>query len=284
VTVTVPDGVPAFRQPFVGEPDLLLHTGFILAEEAALHRYLQHIVVPKRPDQDGAAKVGVWFRHPEGERNIQYPFITIDMINVQPNYALWTSEYVVDPVGLYRPSVSPTVEAPNEHMNLVVRPYLAFELTYQIAVHTRSSLHDKYLTSLFFTDIFPPRPFWMGVDADNTWRRVEMIDFAQQDIPETTETGTKRIFRKIYTITIQAEVPQDRIAQVWQALRVFVAVTDREAVDDYLVNVLAPNVNPDLTVPDEERVAHGELLYYVNDSEEVHPVSADAVGTASNAM
>lgn len=275
---------PTFRQPFVGEPDSLAHTGFLLAEDQALHRYLQNLKVPKRPDNDEMQKVGVWFRFPEGERAIVYPFITINMIDVAPAYDLWTSEYVVDPVGLYRPSVSPSLPEPNTNMGYSIRPYLAFDITYQITVHSRSNLHDRYLASLFFTDIFPPRPFWMGVDADNTWRRTELLDFAQQDIPETTESGTKRIFRKIYTISMMAEVPQDRLVQVWKVLRVFVAITDRAYVDDYLENVLKPHVSPDLTVYDEERQANGELTYYVNDFAEVDAQTAMAVGVAPNAM
>ena len=275
---------PTFRQPFVGDPDLYAHTGFLLAEDDALHRYLENIKVPTKPNGDGATDVKVWFRFPEGERQITYPFITINMIDVAPAYELWTSEYVVNPVGLYRPSVAPTLPEPNTDMGYAIRPYLPFNISYQITVHTRSNLHDRYLASLFFTDIFPPRPFWLGVEADNTWRRCELLDFAQQDIPETTESGTKRIFRKIYTISMLAEVPQDRMPQVWKVLRVFVPIVERQYVDDYLVNVLALNVSPDETVSDEVRTNNGELTYYVNDYAEVDAGTANAVGTAPDAM
>lgn len=275
---------PTYRQPLIGEPDGVNWTGFILAEEDALKRYLQNIMVPTRPDTTGQTEVGVWFRFPQGERNIKYPFITIDMIDVSPAYELWTSEYVVNTEGLYRPSVSPDLPDPNTDMNWSIRPYLPFHLTYQITVHARSSFHDKYLTSLFFTDIIPPRPFWFGVEADNTWRRCEMLDFAQQDIPETTESGSKRIFRKMYTISFLAEIPQERLLQVWKVLRVFCGVTDRAAVDDYMLNVIQPYIHPDITVPQEVRTAHGELTYYVNDFTNVDAAPAEATGIARNAM
>lgn len=275
---------PVFRQPFVGQPDALLHTGFLLAEDDAVHRYLENIKVPKRPDKDDMEKVGVWFRFPEGERQIRYPFITIDLVDVAPAYDLWTSEYWVNPVGLYRPDVSPTLPEPNTDMGYSIRPYLAFNIAYQITVHCRSHLHDRYLSSLFFTDILPPRPFWIGVDADNTWRRCDLLDYAQQDVPETTESGTKRIFRKMYTIGLLAEIPQDRLEQVWKVLRVFVSITDRAHVDDYVANILSTHVSPDLTVPDEERQQHGELIYYVNENTAVGAQTASAVGTASNAQ
>lgn len=283
--MTLPAGDQAtFRQPFVGDPDLLFNTGFLLAEDDALKRYLSNIRVPKKPDGDEGMPVKVWFRFPEGERQISYPFITINMIDVAPAYELWTSEYVMRTEGLYRPSVSPAIPEPNTNMGYSIRPYLAFNISYQIAVHTRSNMHDRYLASLFFTDIFPPRPFWLGVEADNTWRRCELLDFAQQDIPETTESGIKRIFRKIYTISMLAEVPQDRLPQVWKVLRVFVPIVERAYADDYVENILKPHVSPDLTVYDDVRAANGELSYYVNDYATVNATTATAVGTASDAM
>lgn len=255
----------AFRQPFVGEPDMAEHVGFILAEEAALKTYFSGITLPTRPGAATTQEVGVWFRHPEGERTIVYPFITLDLIDVAPDYALWTSEYHMPLEGLYRPSVSPTLPANTvEGKVWDVRPYLPFQLTYQVSVHSRSSLHDKYLASIFFTDLIPPRPFWLGVDADNTWRRTEMVDFAQFDIPETTESGTKRIFRKVYTITIAAEVPQDRLNEVWQVLKVFVGIADRQYVEEYATAVFGETLEPFENIPEAERIAAGELAYYVN--------------------
>ena len=94
---------------------------------------------------------------------------------------------------------------------------------YQVMVHCRSSLHDRYLLSLFMTDLVQVRPFWVGVDADMTWRRVERVDFAQADVPETTESGTKRIFRKVHTISMLAEVPQAAFVESYLALRVFLS-------------------------------------------------------------
>lgn len=272
-----------FRQPFVGEPDLASHTGFLLAEDQALHRYLENLQVPKRPGSNEMQNVGVWFRFPEGERQIAYPFITINFVDAAPAYELWTSEYVVDPVDLYVPDKRPTLPAPNTNMNYSIRPYLAFNVGYQVTVHSRSHLHDRYLASLFMTDIFPPRPFWMGVDADNTWRRVELVDFAQQDVPETTESGNKRIFRKIYTVTMLAEVPQERLAQVWQVLRVFVGLVDRQRVEDYAANVLGVYLDLPDSVPDEVRRGHGELANYVNDFTRVGALTAEAVGVGAGA-
>jgi hypothetical protein len=277
------------RAPMLGTPDMATHTGFILAEDAALHTYLSGLEVPNRPGDSKMTEVGVWFRFPEGERAIKYPFITIDLIDVSPAYELWTSEYIMSTDGLYQPSVSPTMPVPDADMNLDVRNFLPFKLTYQVSVHCRSSLHDRYLMSHFFTDVFPPRPFWMGVDADNTWRRVELVDSAQADLMETTESGNKRIFRKVYTISMLAEVPQESIRQAWQVLRVYTPIVDRSYVDDFLYNVLTnPNTGesvlglPD-SVPSDFRERHGEYATAIADFAHVYPSTASATALASAA-
>lgn len=256
------------RNPLVGTPDLVAHTGFLLAEDSALHSYLSGIRVPSKPGDNAYTEVGVWFRYPQSERAIKYPFITIDMVNVSPAYDLWTSEYVQDTSTLYRPSVSPSLPEPDPDMRYASRPFLPFRIMYQITVYTRSSLHDRYLNSLFFTDILPPRPFWIGVDADNTWRRCELVDFAQNDVTETSESGDKRLFRKMYTITVHAEIPQEIPYQVYKVLRTFVAVVERDRMDDYFNNILRPDgedeLTPASTFSNAEREAQGELFNYAN--------------------
>jgi hypothetical protein len=185
-------------------------------------------------------EVDVWFRYPEGERRIKYPFITIDFLAINPSYDRWTSIHHVpedyasfdDPVsgeqvrkGMYIPSTSPTLpEKESETTGYNILPYLMHTLMYQVTVNTRSALHDRYLLSRFMTDIFPPRPFFIGVDADMTWRRCELLSMQQGDTSETTESGNKRIFRKIYTITIDAEIPQDKLYEIEKVSRVHVDV------------------------------------------------------------
>lgn len=213
----------------VGEIDHTVHTGLLLAEDAALKTYLSGITVPGR---EGMTEAAVWFRYPEGERRIQYPFITIDFLAIEPSYDRWTSYFRIEPdyaefrdpvttevvrTGMYIPSVSDTLPALEGDEGLtdhVVENYLMHVITYQVTVHSRSAIHDRYLTSRFMTDIFPPRPFFIGVDADMTWRRCEMMGVQAADTSETTESGNKRIFRKIYTIRMDAEIPQSRVTEV----------------------------------------------------------------------
>jgi len=221
----------------VNPPDLLAHTGFMLAEEEALKSYLTGITVPDVHTGD-PTEVGVWFRWPTAERQIKYPFITIDAIAAEPEYSLFHSDHWQAVEGLYRPSVSPTMPEPPggwHTQNWRVRNFLPFKLVYQVSVFARSNLHDRYLRSIFITDVIPPRPFWIGVDADNTWRRTEMVGYATQDQAETSESGTKRIFRKVYTISMLAEVPQEKIldSYFYRVFRVHLSVKDRQFVEEY---------------------------------------------------
>jgi hypothetical protein len=251
------------EQPMLGSPDLVAHTGFILAEDEALKKYLSGITVPTRPGAAETTEVGVWFRFPEGERQISYPFITLDLLSVEPAYDLFTSVFQEPLAGLYQPSVSPSLPVSGEDglTTYSIPNFLPFRLIYQVMVHCRSSLHDRYLLSLFMTDVVQPRPFWLAVDADMTWRRVERVGFAQADIPETTESGTKRIFRKVHTLSMLAEIPQAAFVQSYMVLRVLLAVTDREMMDQYYNAILKNQPDPLGTFTQTEREEQGEYFH-----------------------
>ena len=42
----------------------------------------------------------------------------------------------------------------------------------------------------------------------------------QADTSETTDSGNKRIFRKVFTLTMEAEIPQSKLNEVYKVLRV----------------------------------------------------------------
>lgn len=226
----------------VGEPDHLTHTGLLLAEDAAMKTYLSGLTVPGRGEGDWI-DVGVWFRYPEGERREKYPFITIDFLGINPSFERWTSSFKIpenaavfrDPEtgeevrrGMYIPSVAselPELEDPDE-TGYSIDNFLMYTLMYQVTTFARSALHDRYLTSRFMTDVFPPRSFFIGVDADATWRRCELASMQAADTYETTESGNKRVFRKVYTVTMDAEIPQSRMSVYRRTERVHADVYD----------------------------------------------------------
>ena len=215
------------------------HRGFLLAEDEALKSYLTGIEVPGRDPDSPPEKVGVWFRWPQSERQIKYPFITIDALTAEPAYELFHSNHMEPTAGLYRPSVSPHLPSPPDgwgRQDYAILNYLPFRLVYQVSVFSRFNLQDRYLRSIFATDVFPQRPFWIGCDADETWRRTELIGYANTDQPETSESGTKRIFRKVYTVQMLAEVPQTRFqdAAFYRVFRAHIDIYDRERLEKFI--------------------------------------------------
>jgi hypothetical protein len=264
--------------PLLAEPRLDTHKGFILAEEAALKEHLTGLSVPAVGGGTTPVKVPVWYRFPEGERQLKYPFIIIDLITVEPAFDLFHSEHFYDPTRineddrtLYRPSFSPVIPPPPfGNTEWVVRNFLPFRLTFQVSHYARSNLHDRFLTSIFMTDVFPVRPFHIRCGADDTWRRTENQGMVQMNQTETTESGTKRIFRKAWTITMQAEIPQNRFTEddgwTYQVLRVYIPVVQREMVDSYFEQFLNNQPDPLNDFTQEERAEGGEYFHVLHEA------------------
>ena len=262
--------------PLLAEPDLDEHLGFILAEEVALKEHLEGITVPPIGNATKPVKVKVWYRFPTGERQIEYPFITIDLLVAEPAFELWHSLHYYRAEDVYRPDFSPTMPEPPPGWNRatwVVPNYLPFRLLFQVSHFARSNLHDRYLTSIFMTDVLPVRPFFVRVAADETWRRTEMLGIASANTPETSESGTKRIFRKMYTVSMLAEVPQSRIVDpddvVYKVLRTLIPVTYTEQFHSYREQFLNNQPDPLNDFSQQEREEGGELFHVVHEGRDI---------------
>ena len=217
---------------------------WLLAEDEALKALISQIQVP---NEQGVLKpVPVWFRFPESERAIIYPFVTLDLIGIEPAYDLWTSIYMMDEhevefeddfgaphhTGLYEPSVTDDIftlgldtSKPLRRMN-----YLQYRLFYQITTWSKTFAHDRIMTGAMIRDIIQPRPSWLRVDADDTWRRIEPLGWASSDMP-IQEGGIKRIFRKAFTISVQSEIPQDQLPRLEQRAAVQKIVLRGQFID-----------------------------------------------------
>jgi hypothetical protein len=272
-------GAPAIY-PLRAEPDLVEHLGFIIAEEEALKKHLEGIKVPTRPGSTDQTDVGVWFRYPEGERQIQYPFVTIDLLTVEPDYELFTSDFYQSPEGLYQPSFSPELPPlPDDGITrgYAIPNYLPMRLVWQVSHFSRSALHDRYLTSIFMTDVLPYRPFFI-TSVDGVERRTDRIGFQAADTIETTESGTKRIFRKIYTISMLTEIPQNSFADAsgysrYLTLRVLIPVVDLPKFDAYFKTILDGHADPMSEFTRQERAAAGEFFHVAHEGDLVPPAT-----------
>jgi hypothetical protein len=265
--------------PLRADPDLVNHLGFILAEEEALKKRFTGLKVATRPGYQGTTDVGVWFRYPEGERQLAYPFITIDLLTVEPDYELFTSTFIQDPTDLYQPSFSPTLPPlpPGNPRGYEIREYLPMRLVWQVSTFCRSALHDRYLTSIFMTDVLPYRPFFIE-SIDGVARRTDRIGFQAADTLETTESGTKRIFRKIYTISMLTEVPQNSFAtsgdySQFLALRALIPVTDLAKFDTYFKTILDGHADPIDEFTAQERETAGEYFHVAHEGRMVPPAT-----------
>lgn len=199
------------------------HNSFILAEDEAVKLMLENCVhVPN--GQGVETPVRVWYRFPEPETAITYPFVTIDLVGIVPAQDLWESEYrlyrnsfeEIGPDGretgtkrIYDPSTTPALN-PADTYFFWRRNYLAYRLFYQLTMWANNSFHDRIMSARMFRDIIKPHPSWLHCPADQMWKRLETINWAAADLP-SQEGGSKRIFRKIYTISVQTEIPQDRL-------------------------------------------------------------------------
>lgn len=211
-------------------------TGFLLAEDEALKARLTGITVTD--DRNNARPVQVFFRYPDAETEREYPFITIEMLDIVhaknrqhselPIYYYNTAGGASAPVGAssfpnamnYWPSNSADfgyLTNKNDYGVLVSNEFVPVDLLYQVSTFTRSALHDRQLSATMLTKIFPFRTGSIHVNADNTDRRLELLDWSTADLLDPEAGYRKRIFRKVYTLQMSAELPSSDITGTKQS-------------------------------------------------------------------
>jgi hypothetical protein len=203
------------------------HPGFLLAEDAAVKARFSNIAVSD--DREPQRIAQVFFRYPEGEREKSYPFITIENIGLVHNTRLQHSEqiyYYSNTVGAsvnnpvfidYFPSEMTSNELDEmlgDNPYLKMDSFVPVTLIYQVATYTRSALHDRQMTSKILRRVVPFRRGFIDVPEDGTIRRFDLISWANSDLLDGEAGYRKRIFRKVYTIHMSAEIPASDITVV----------------------------------------------------------------------
>lgn len=205
-------------------------TGFLLAEDEALKLRLTGLSVSD--DRNQIRPVQVFFRYPEAETERLYPFITIEMLDIVHAKNRQHSElpiYYYNPSGgasapanasampnsmNYWPSISSDfsyITNKNEYQVLESNEFVPVDLLYQVSTFARSALHDRVLSSMMLTKVFPFRRGSIHVPADNTDRRLDLLDWSTADLLDPEAGYRKRIFRKVYTLQMSAELPSTDI-------------------------------------------------------------------------
>lgn len=197
--------------------------GFLLAEDAALKARFSNLTV--YDDREAARPVQVFFRYPDGETERAYPFITIEMIDLVHARNRQHSEsmtvYAKSTVSASYPNTGPDKMTywPSRRANMETVPgsenadfilsneFVPVDLLYQVSTYTRSALHDRQLSAQMLSTIVPFRRGFIDVPEDGTIRRLDLLDWTTADLLDSESGYRKRIFRKIYTLQMSAEIP-----------------------------------------------------------------------------
>lgn len=221
--------------------------GFLLAEDEALKEHMKGITVSD--DRHNARPVKVFFRYPETETEKEFPFITIEMVSMDYARGRQHSEHFLyysntlaasapyDPnfIGYYPSELDQTDLASllqSENADILrTNSYVQVDLMYQIATHTRSALHDRQLTSYILRNKLKLRSNFLVVPTDGTVRRLDLLSWSQSDLLDAEAGYRKRIFRKVYTVQINAELPVTDFVNIKRVSTVIGNINSIEGVD-----------------------------------------------------
>lgn len=197
---------------------------FIINEDEAIKSMLKGMTVgdqnnPERP-------VKVYFGLPESEeRRVDYPFVTIDLIDIEE-----------EPDRAHRGRIKPQYlpegyEAPPAgHGDYRTEFPIPVSLLYQITSHTRSAWHDRQLSAELLGNRLPLRFGSLHVKADDTSRRLDLIEWQRHD---GLDRNDKRVFRKAYTVAVSAELFPEALVSAQQVATV--GITTFHQLEPFIV-------------------------------------------------
>ena len=216
----------------------MTNQGFLLAEDAAIKRRLSNISVSD--DRQATRVAKVFFRYPETETERDYPFITIEHVGLshdrsrqhseQTYYFSTSASASLNPTFIdYFPSETDRAGMISELGNqnyLRTDSFVPLTLMYQISTYARSALHDRQLTSKILRRVLPFRRGFIEIPEDGTIRRFELTGWGNSDLLDGEAAYRKRIFRKVYTIQMSAEMPASDLEGLKQVSSVVGNITN----------------------------------------------------------
>lgn len=220
----------------------MTNPGFLLAEDAAIKNRFSGLTVAD--DRNGSRPVQVFFRYPDGETERLYPFITIEMIDM--THALERQHSEVTLYASTSSSASAQFTGPNamdywpsEHHDFTqyagagysgarANEFVPIDLLYQVSTFTRSALHDRQLTAQIMRFRTPLRWGSITIPEDDTVRRFDLLDWTTADLLDPEAGYRKRIFRKVYTLRMSAELPSTDLLLLKRASSVSSTIYDMD--------------------------------------------------------
>ena len=185
-----------------------------LSEDAALKELLRGIVVTdQRANAEGENRpVKVWFGMPDQElRNQDYPYITIDMIDVLEDRARSHRGFLngENDSAYLRPANATTGKGMKIDMPIPIN------IDYQVTTYARNPRHDRQILSeLLFTRL--PLRFGALLPADDTVRRLDVLDVSKRDTVEQA----KRLFINAITVRVSSEMPLTQYKELYKVQKV----------------------------------------------------------------
>jgi len=211
----------------------MANPGFILAEDAAIKHWFSKLTVTD--DREIARPLKIFFRYPDNETERVYPFATLELIDIVHAVSRQHSEVTlygststaasaqhVGPNTLtYVPSTSPNLTGyAAQGAVMQTEEFMPVDLLYQVSTFTRSALHDRQLISQIMQNLARFRSTYISVPEDGTIRRLQLLDWITADLLDPEAGYRKRIFRKIYTIQMSAEMRQTDIEVAQRAISI----------------------------------------------------------------
>ena len=204
---------------------------FMLNEDKALRVLMQNLSVSdqKSENSNTIRPVGVWFGQPDQEiANQNYPYITIDMIDVQRDSTREmrgkvSPEYLEQEAKI-RAGISENTNIEGWEIDTPI----PVNIDYQITTYSRHPRQDRELLAKILYDRLPFRFGTLNCD-DNTVRRLDVLDVAKRDVTEQA----KRLFVNAITVRVSSEIPQGLLKQLYKVLSVNV---DSFAVENITIS------------------------------------------------
>ena len=174
---------------------------FIISEDSALKTYVQSMIVSD--EKNATRPVKVWFGYPDIEMRTQdFPFVTIDLIDVRPGRDRQTA-------GVFTDNDMQGTVAPAGGISYTYEVPVALDIEYQLTTYARHPRHDRALMTQMLQK-FPNNRAFLPVPNDlntaTSYRHMFLETFTKRDIVEG-ENGNKRLLRNIYTVRVMSELP-----------------------------------------------------------------------------
>jgi len=173
---------------------------FIVAEDLALKTHLAGLTVSD--EKSATRQVKVWFGYPDVEtRSQEFPFITIDLIDIVPTTERQNSGVMYD--SDYNGTIAPSTGVFYKYDIPV-----AYDLVYQVTSYARHPRHDRAIMYQLLNK-FPSKfgklavPNQLGTETG--YRSMFLDGFVKRDAVES-ETGNRRLLRNALSVRIVSEM------------------------------------------------------------------------------